>query len=426
MNRRRLVLFNGAVFFGLCFIAILLLLLSGPLETALAAGPWYVAPGGDDGNSCQSPSAPCETINGAIGKASGGDTIYVALGTYTPLGDGWMGIEKDITLSGGWDGTFTTQDGTSTIDGEGAGNRIGVGSNVTVLIDRFTMQNDAGINNYGVLTLTNNILRDNTSAVGGGIWAAENTSTTVIDSQIYGNEAEEDGGGIHIFNYCDLNSDLTLIRSWVVGNAVTDGGGGGIKIDECGSATIENSIIAGNYASGDGGGIRVRGSGPYQIINSNIIGNLSDDSGSAIVVRSAEIVATNTLIIGNTGETGITDPWGYSSVITLNYCDTYGNGPDGTVGVIITRNNCLGTPQEYGLDPMMAGGPLPSGTGPDYADEWMDYDYRLLPGSPAIDAGTPTGAPADDIEGNPRDATPDMGAYEYPTPKTIYLPLVVR
>jgi hypothetical protein len=40
-----------------------------------AAGPWYVAPGGDDANSCLSPAAPCATINGAIGKATAGDTI---------------------------------------------------------------------------------------------------------------------------------------------------------------------------------------------------------------------------------------------------------------------------------------------------------------------------------------------------------------
>jgi hypothetical protein len=40
-------------------------------------------------------------------------------------------------------------------------------------------------------------------------------------------------------------------------------------------------------------------------------------------------------------------------------------------------------------------------------------DYHLQGGSPCIDAGTPVGAPADDIEGNPRDdGYPDMGAYE--------------
>ena len=74
---------------------------------------------------------------------------------------------------------------------------------------------------------------------------------------------------------------------------------------------------------------------------------------------------------------------------------------------------------------MMVGGTLPSGVGPDFAAEWLSYDYRLLPGSPAIDAGTPIGAPATDIEDTPRDATPDMGAYEN---EYIYLhlPLITR
>jgi hypothetical protein len=42
-------------------------------------------------------------------------------------------------------------------------------------------------------------------------------------------------------------------------------------------------------------------------------------------------------------------------------------------------------------------------------------DYHLQPGSPAIDAGTSEGAPADDIEGNrrPRGGGFDIGMYEY-------------
>ncbi|MBU1879184.1 MAG: hypothetical protein KJ734_09575, partial [Chloroflexi bacterium] len=58
-----------------------------------------------------------------------------------------------------------------------------------------------------------------------------------------------------------------------------------------------------------------------------------------------------------------------------------------------------------------------------------DGDYHLQAGSPAIDAGTPAGAPADDLEGRPRDAHPDMGAYEYTTwtpTAWLYLPFVAR
>jgi hypothetical protein len=52
-------------------------------------------------------------------------------------------------------------------------------------------------------------------------------------------------------------------------------------------------------------------------------------------------------------------------------------------------------------------------------------DYRLGVGSPCIDRGTPAGAPAHDIEGTPRDAAPDMGAYEWVGFRT-FLPLTLR
>lgn len=52
-------------------------------------------------------------------------------------------------------------------------------------------------------------------------------------------------------------------------------------------------------------------------------------------------------------------------------------------------------------------------------------DYHLLPGSPAIDAGTATGAPTADREGRARDAHPDLGALEY-TPEPLRLRRVRR
>jgi hypothetical protein len=40
-------------------------------------------------------------------------------------------------------------------------------------------------------------------------------------------------------------------------------------------------------------------------------------------------------------------------------------------------------------------------------------NYRLRDGSPAIDTGTPKGAPSVDLEGGGRDGRPDLGAYEH-------------
>ncbi len=49
----------------------------------------------------------------------------------------------------------------------------------------------------------------------------------------------------------------------------------------------------------------------------------------------------------------------------------------------------------------------------DYFVDWDSLDLRLLGTAPAVDAGEPDQAPADDLLGNVRDASPDIGAYEY-------------
>jgi len=56
-----------------------------------------------------------------------------------------------------------------------------------------------------------------------------------------------------------------------------------------------------------------------------------------------------------------------------------------------------------------------------------NFDAHLLQTSPAINAGTSEGAPTDDFAGRPRDAQPDIGAYEWQQPVAwLYLPLVAK
>lgn len=73
--------------------------------TVGAAGPWYVAPDGDDGDDCLSPATPCVTIDGALNKPSflADSTILVATGIYTGTGSEVVLLDKSVTLSGGWD-----------------------------------------------------------------------------------------------------------------------------------------------------------------------------------------------------------------------------------------------------------------------------------------------------------------------------------
>jgi hypothetical protein len=58
---------------------------------------------------------------------------------------------------------------------------------------------------------------------------------------------------------------------------------------------------------------------------------------------------------------------------------------------------------------------------------WPGVNMYLQADSPAVDAGTTNGAPSQDVDGRPRDATPDIGAYELWEPTAwIYLPVILR
>jgi hypothetical protein len=49
---------------------------------------------------------------------------------------------------------------------------------------------------------------------------------------------------------------------------------------------------------------------------------------------------------------------------------------------------------------------------PLFGSGWPEVDLHLQTGSHTVNAGSAEGAPANDIEGHPRDTTPDIGAYE--------------
>lgn len=105
---------------------------------------------------------------------------------------------------------------------------------------------------------------------------------------------------------------------------------------------------------------------------------------------------------------------------SFNNCIFYGNNKnelgfdiDTSLGVPIeiTFNNCIyksedPLPSSFGTYNNMLENQDPLFVAP------IDHDFSLSGGSPAIDAGNPTFGLPDDINGNARDASPDLGCYE--------------
>lgn len=406
--------------------------IAAPPTPARAAGPWYVAPSGSDANSCLSAGSPCATINGAIGKTSSGDTVYVATGVYTAsTGSEVVLINKSVTLSGGWNGGFTTQSAMTTINGQGVRRGLTVNGGVIATVDRFMIQGG------------------NFAGDGGGIYIVYGASLTVNSSTITNNTATGSGGGIYSEGM--LTSNGTIITN----NAASAGGGGGIY--NWGSMTLSYSTLSNNMAR-DGGGIYNTGTSATMTVNNSTVrgnravngwgGGISDDSMTSTLNNTT--ISSNTADLGGGGINGIGGNlilnnstvtsnsvtngggggvWGSvtlrNSIVALNTAGGW-LGPDcnGTISsagynIVGDNSGCIFTPGAGDLtnvNPNIGSLQNNGGSTPTHA---------LLSGSPAIDAGNPVGCMGSaglltaDQRGLTRFGRCDIGAYEEQAIKSV-------
>ncbi len=426
---------------------------SSNLSPALAAGPWFVAPGGDDGDNCLSSSTPCATINGVLAKPGlvAGDTIKVASGTYTGTGSEVVLLDKDVTLSGGWDGTFFTQDGYSIMDGENTRRGIRVSGGVSASMEYFVVQNGyvgsgaggAGIlNDGGILDLSYCTISGNTTAGGGGgIRSYSGSTTTLNHCLISGNTAASSGG------ISNSGVRMTIIDSTISGNTATDGGGGGIGNGSI--LTLVNSTISGNQcigipANNPGGGGISSGGGTLTLNNSTVSGNTTSSwRGGGIFNGGSSVYLNNSTISNNSAYQvgGIFNNSGSvtSAVVTIQNSIVAGNTADEFPDCYRLSEslgyNLIGNSSECSLTPVSGDlldvnpvlGPLQDNGG-------STYTHALLLTSPAINAGNPSGCIdhqgiplTTDQRGLPRAQRCDIGSFELQGNYTqVFLPLTLN
>lgn len=264
-----------------------------------------------------------------------------------------------------------------------------------------------GIRNEGTLSVTSSALRRNEAGAGGGIFNATSGTLTLSDSTISGNGGTDpiggQGGGILNFG------SATITQSTISGNSVRNGGGG---IANYGVLYIANSTISDNQGRDAGAGIDNAG-GTLVIANSTITANRAVFVGGAGLSGTATVA--NSIIAGN--QDG--DPGDCVGTLTSLGHNLIGNTQD-CVLLGDTTGNLLNTDPQLG--PLHANGAAP----PTYAllptSPAVDAGAPYLPGS---DDGACTAADQRGIA-RPQDgnhdgrARCDIGAYELVLPLSAY------
>jgi fibronectin-binding autotransporter adhesin len=193
------------------------------------------------------------------------------------------------------------------------------------------------------------------------------------------------GGGLY-----NSSSNLSLTNVTVSGNSATVGGG----LFNSGTATLTNVTVSGNSAE-DGGGLF--SDGPSTLTNVTVSGNSASENGGGIYNYMSKMSLSNVTVSGNSAVTG-GGLINYHGTTSLTNTIVAGNAVGGDI-----FGSYSGTNNVVGGNPMLA--PLGDYGGP-------TFTMPPLPGSPAINAGTTSGAPATDERGFARVGLPDIGADE--------------
>jgi hypothetical protein len=387
------------------FMCVAALALFAAVPTALASSNWFVdGVNGNDFNDCRTRQHACQTISNAISLTLPGDSIFVAPATYH---EGLV-IPFPLKLIGS--GAKTTIVDAGVVFGQAL--VIGSEPRVQVTVSRMTFRGAAGLvdsgggiyNCFGTLTVIDSIITGNRIrggngifGYGGGIYNCPSSTLTLINTTVSDNRAEI-GGGI-----CNGGA-LTIINSTFSGNVAHQHRGGAIA--NYGLLIITNSTFSGNSSgsSGSAGGILNGGlfesSGTLAINNSTLSGNAAGEGrgGGIFNVKGSTVVLQNSIVANNAGGNchGTVTSGGYN----LSSDDSCSFDSTGDL------NN---------TDPNL--GPLQSNGGP-------TQTIALLPGSPAIDTGNPSGCTdghghllKTDQRGMPRpdredSGSCDRGAYE--------------
>jgi hypothetical protein len=349
-------------------------------------------------------------MNNLTIQGPGASTLTVQRPTADPqqfgiftVGAGVVSTISGLTITGG--------DATSAPMGGGGINNYGTLTvNDCVITGNQTTVTGGGINNQNKLyvnrcTISNNQAYSSGAftGYGGGIQnvydVAQDRLLVITDSTLSNNTANSVGGGI------DNQGTVIATRCTFNGNVVQVSNGGALENRTKAVMTVVDSTVFGNSANGKGGG--VRNLGTLTLTNSTVSGNtaVTTDGGGISqypLANGSKITLNNTIVAGNTAPLGPDIQANGVNPVTANYSFI------GTLaGATIVSNHVLTG------NPML--GPLQNNGG-------LTQTMALLPGSPAIDAGSNALASglSTDQRGFNRivNSIVDIGAYEFQPPGT--------
>jgi hypothetical protein len=249
---------------------------------------------------------------------------------------------------------------------------------------------------------------------GDGVGTGETGGRWIIEDSAFVHNTSD---GLDLLYTRLEDSDITIRRTLAAGNA-------GDQIKTSGPTYLENVVTVSNCgffegkpftfnvdncrAGGSALAFTLRSGDQIAVVNGTITGE-----GDCLIIAEGEdgtVVLRNDILLGNPefGQAGDTTCMAWYGTPGDPYSIDYSiiDGVKEDLSVCPDHSYC-------DVDPGLT------------SSDILGFDAHLRQDSPAIDHGTAAGAPGVDFEGHPRDAQPDIGAYEWwAAAAWVYLPAV--
>jgi len=359
-------------------------------------------------------------------------------------------ILDGFIITGGMASSMVIGDGTSYVGGGGG---VWIRKSADFRLKNMQFYGNTGLDGGAVyayyhtnLTVDNSTFKFNEAGDGAGIFIANDTHLSMSNSLFTENWGTNGGGGLHLFDYSTADIFNTLFEGNIQAPGMSNpslSGGAIMMYFDC-QASIDWSNFMNNSAP-YAGAIYLLQHNNLTLSNSKLQGNNaykeSGGSGGAIEAFNSDVELINVLLSGNHAATfggAISTYTGsdydrsrivlINSTIAGNRADlrANSNGIDIDFGDLIIKNSIVKDPYDYSFgigtlikensftfgDPMFRD-PVDAALAPN-----TDGDYRVLPGSPAINTGNnlliPSGIELDLAGGlRVQEDVVDMGAFEY-------------
>lgn len=344
-------------------------------------------------------------VQDAVDAAIDGDTVLVGTGAYV--------MPEVLSLTNAVILRSERGAGTTLLQGMGeiTTNRCVIVSNAYATLQGFTVRGGRSSEEGGGILVERGLVRDcvitsNVATTGGGLFVRNGEAVGCLVS---GNTAIT-GGGV------GLSQSAVLRRCTIEGNHASIGGG--LFMKDGSEQMVENCIIRWNTAEDRGGGLNVWNNGTVN--NCLIVQNVASNSGGG-VNEDWDWSGVRSSFLNNCT---IADNWapvngGLNYTIeggVIRNCIVYGNA-NGSADCGSPRYGFSGYDAAYCCLQAASDGAGNITNDPGFFNP-VDCDYRLVPTSACIEAGTSMEwmFGSTDMDGNSRviNRWVDIGAYEYP------------